>query len=592
MSMLAPLLLATAPAAIPTSQDDELFSFWIADLETFFSDPRDAGLLEALRLIDDRVLELPAELPEFAMPPELIELGLHMLSGEKSLRVMGSSDQSMMLPVYGQLEMMEGDPQKAADVASAIIGVAQMMGVPMGVPQSDGLTPIEELPMEAHFGTRGDEVFLSVGKVIDAPIDLSDTGLPSGVAPTMRMSMDAGAMFEMLAMFVGGADPEMDMTMDMLDEMGMTDLEMHMATGVDAERSYTAVRMPRYASHLAASDLLPTRTLSKADLGMIPKDAVWAGAYTYNFQGYVENMLMMMEEPMAMAGVGDPVEMIAGMTGFHLQADFIDHLGDAMGMYTSDTTGGGDLLSMAAFVELKNSDGMHDTLGRLQDLVNEMAEVEADGYVEMRSWEDQGTAYMSLTFPGMPIPADPTLAFTDSHLIMGLTAATCMAAVEQSKGGSGSILDHPRFLENLPSAVEDAYAITFLDTPRMLKDGYGMMNLACSALTNGTRSRVDSARSAGVIMPPYHELMRGAKASVSVSRVDGRDYVTEGRGDRSMLVNMTGMVGLVMGNPLLMAIPGAVLFESASSESSMAFDESDWEIEAFPDLPGDDDEDF
>ena len=134
--------------------------------------------------------------------------------------------------------------------------------------------------------------------------------------------------------------------------------------------------------------------------------------------------------------------------------------------------------------------------------------------------------------------------------------------------------------------------ITFLDTPRMLKDGYGMMNLACSALTNGTRSRVDSARSAGVIMPPYHELMRGAKASVSVSRVDGRDYVTEGRGDRSMLVNMTGMVGLVMGNPLLMAIPGAVLFESASSESSMAFDESDWEVEAFPDPPSDDDEDF
>lgn len=593
MITLTALLLAAAPAAVPTVQDEELFSFWVTDLENFFSDPRDAGLLKALRLIDDRILELPAEFPGSAPPPGLIELGLHMLSGEKSLRIMSSSDPSMMLPVYGQLEMMEGDPQKATEVAEALIGLAQMMDFPMGVPSSDGLTPIEVLPMDAQFGTRGDEVFLSVGKVIDSPIDISSTGLPSGVAPTMKMSMNVGAILEMLEMLAGSSDPDMAMTMDMLDEMGVTDLEIHMASGTDAERSYTNLRMPRYAGHLASSDLLPTRTLSKADLGMIPKDAVWASVNTQNFQGVFEYMLLMMEEPMAMLGAGDPVEMIAGMTGFHLTTDFVEHLGDAMGVYTSDTTGGGGLLSMAGFVELKNSDGLRDTLERLQDMVNGMAASEADGYVEIRSWEHGGTAYMSLVFPGMPIPADPTLAFTDSHLIMGLTASTCMAAVEQAKGGSGSLLDHPRFQENLPSPVEGAYAITFLDSPRMLKDGYGVMNLVCSALTNGTLSREDSARSAGVIMPPYHELVRGAKASVSVSRVDGEDYVTEAQGDRSMLVNMTSMVGLFASTPLLMALPAAIFSAAPTSGFSTSLsDDSAWADEAWPDLHSDGDEDF
>jgi hypothetical protein len=566
MSLLATTLLASIPAALPPTQDEELFSFWIADLETFFADPKDAGLLRALQLVDDRVLELPDEIPGFQIPvpPEVFRLGLHAITGEKSLRVLSSNDTDLMFPVYGQLELMGGDEQKAREIAGIVVGMAQEAGAPLGAPGSDGLTPIEGAPVPIMFGARGGDVILSAGKVIDTPIDLSDTGLPPGVKPSMTAHMNVGAILEMASMFAPSADPEASFVFDMLGEMGLDDFEMDMATGSDAERSYTSVRMPRYAGHMRANGVLPARGLTHADVALVPADAVWASVATANFQGTLDMMLTMMEEPLAQMGMGDPIEMIAGMTGFHIEADLVDHLGDVVGVYTSDTTGGGGLLSMVAFIELKSPDGLLDTAERLQDMLNGLADAEAEGYIEARSWDMGGTTYMTLTFPGLPVPAEPTLAFTDSHMIMALTASSCVAAVGQAKGEGMSLLDHPRFRENLPGPIDGAYSVAFFDSPRMMKDGYGVMNLACSALANGTRSRHDATRDAGIVMPSYHELMRGAKASVSISRVVGDDYISQSQGDRSVLVNATSMVGFIANTPILLAIPAAIVFMQGS----------------------------
>jgi len=575
MSMLVTTLLASIPATLPPRQDEELFSFWIADLETIFADPKDAGLLRALQLVDDRILELPGELPGFQIPvpPELFRLGLHAITGEKSLRVLSTTDTDLMFPVYGQLELMEGDEQKAREIADIVVGLAQEAGAPLGAPRSDGLVLLEGAPVPIVMGAHGGNVILSAGKVIDTPIDLSDTGLPAGVSPSMAVHVDLGAMIEMFGMMAGNADPDAALMFDMMSQIGLDDFELDMATGSDAERSYTSIRMPRYGGQMRANGLLPTRGLTHADMALVPADAVWASVGTTNFQGTLDYILAMMEEPLAQMGMGDPVEMIAGMTGFHIEADLVDHLGDAVGLYTSDTTGGGGLLSMVAFVELKNADGMIDTTERLQDMLNGLADAEAEGYVEARSWDMGGTTYVTLTFPGLPVPAEPTLAFTDTHMFAALTASSCVAAVGQAKGEGMSLLDHPRFKENLPGSIEGAYSVAFFDSPRMMKDGYGVMNLVCSALANGTRSRHDATREAGLVMPSYHDLMRGAKASVSVSRVVGDDFISQAQGDRSVLVNATSMVGFVANTPVLLAIPAAVLWTTAGSPETFMYED-------------------
>ena len=561
MSLLATTLLAAAPAALPPAQDTELLSFWITDLEKFFPDPKDAGLLEALRLVDDRILELPDEIPGFHIdaPPHLIDLAIHLMTGEKSLRIFSSNDSNLMFPIYGQLELMENDPERARSIASTLINLGRQAGAPLGEPREDGLVPVEQAPVPVLFGARDGEVILSAGKLVPAAYDPSLAPLPDGVDPQVALHVDVGGILQLVTSLAEGNDRELGMMLALFSRAGLDDMEVYFAHGIDAERGYTTARMPRWGGHMREKGLLPASTLTAADLALIPKDATFASVGKVNFQGTLDYVLGMFREPLAQEGIDDPIQMIAGMTGFDIEKDFIAHLGDTWGVYTSDTTGGGGLLSGVAFVELKNSDGLLDTFERLQDLANELSRSETEGYVQLRSWEQGGTSYLSLTFPGLPIPAEPTFAFTDRYLLMGLTRSTCTAAVRQAKGGAPSLVENPRFQESLPGPIDGALSVNFCDTPRLLRDGYGPTNLLMSALVNGTRSRLDATRDAGVIMPSYGELVAGAKASAGMARIQGDDYVFESRGDRSAMVCLTSTVGFLSRNPVILALPAATL---------------------------------
>jgi hypothetical protein len=92
---------------------------------------------------------------------------------------------------------------------------------------------------------------------------------------------------------------------------------------------------------------------------------------------------------------------------------------------------------------------------------------------------------------------------------------------------------------------EGAIYVGFLDTPRLARSGYGLAQLACSALANGVRSPTDPERDPGPILPPFNALMNGAKASVSIYRLDGDDMVGTFQSDRSFMVNLCGGLGLI-----------------------------------------------
>jgi len=201
MSLLT-LILGTLTAVTATTQaaqqDDEILTLYVADASTFFADPKDAALLEALRMVGDRVSELPAEIPDFpALPPEVLGLAAHLLTGEKSVRLRMSDDPQLAFPLYGQITLMEGDADRARNLAETIANLGRMAGMPLGEAREDGLLPLElPVPLNVTFGAKGGDVVLSAGKTIDAPIDLSNTGLPEGVAPSLVMNFDMGKMLE------------------------------------------------------------------------------------------------------------------------------------------------------------------------------------------------------------------------------------------------------------------------------------------------------------------------------------------------------------------------------------------------------------
>ena len=577
MLILCSLLLSALPAA--PAQDKDLFTLYVADTDTFFANEKDAGLLRALEMIRARMGELPGEIPDFPqLPPDMVSLVTGLLTGEKSLRIGTSNDPGMPFPVYGQLDVIEGDEAAAQRLATTLHNLGLMAGVPFGQKGEDGLVPLVGTdPVNVHFGAKGSSVILSAGKSIDHGVDLNTTGLPAGVAPNFLMQMDMGGIMDLLGDMSEMAG-EGENFVNPLAQVGLDRMAIHVASGADGERSYTVTRMPGHGSWADGAGMLPRRNLTLADVNIIPKSAMFGLVSTTNFQGTLDYLLEMLEPELAAQGVGDPVAMMAALTGFHLEEDLIDHLGDAVGLYTSDATGGGGLLSLVAFMELSNPEGMLTTIESLEDIINGVGASAAQGYVRTRHWQHGGNEFLSLTFPGLPVPAEPTLSVSGNHLFIGMTPGATVGAVESAQQ-AGGLNDNPRFAGNLPHAIADSQSISFVDSPRMLRHGYGITSLFCSALVNGTRSRFDNSRDAGMIMPTFPELARGAKASVTSTYMDGDDYVTEQWADSSMLVNMTSMAGWLTSSPAALLIPLALVGVTAAESEEMAMSHIEFDEE-------------
>jgi len=566
MHAFASLLLCTpVPASTtPAPVEGEIVVLLYAGAEELLVDAKDQGLLAALNLLDERLAELPGEVPDFPpIPPEVMPLAARLCTGPVGCRVRAASAEGP-LPVSVQLALPEASADAARSIATALEGLLRTAGVPLAAGES-GMRAIEG-PVAARFGASGTTFVVEVGEPQPGAMQVGETGLPQGIAPVIALSFDYGAFFEMIEKLAPDEE-DLDELEKMLETLGIDELHIDYAMGLDAERTHEAMRMPGYARAMRESGVMPTSPLSPKALAAVPSDAVWASLGSSNVQATVDLLLDLMDDHLARSGLDqDPIEMLAEATGVHLERDVLDHLGSTSGIYASDTTGGGGLASMVAFFELSNPQAMSETCASLEEMLNGLAQQFAQGYVQVRRWELEGTSYSTLTFPGLPVPFEPTFAIAGGFLFAAASPQAAWAAVAQVQYGTQNLGDHAGFREQAGESLEGLYGIQFLDAPRLLDDGYGLMGLACSALANGTRSRQDAARDAGMVLPPYHALAKGAKPWVALSRIDGDDWVMEMRSDRSMLVNLTATLGFLADGPLLPLIalaglPAALLGE-------------------------------
>ncbi|MCP3915624.1 MAG: hypothetical protein GY711_08725 [bacterium] len=593
LPLALPLALPPQEAVPVPAQDAEFFSMYVADAADMFRHPKDQALLAALRLVDDRLKELPGDIPDMPpLPPAVFDLATHLLVGEKTIHIGNLADApaGSPFPLYVQLAMKEGDAERAADMHQSIRDLVAGFGVELP-PAENGMTPIPvPAPVEVLFGQQGGDFVVTAGKTEIRPIGLEGTGLPPGVAPSLLMHIDYAhfldLMFSGMAMEAPNQAEEMR---NMMSLLGVDDLVFDMAAGSNADNTFTMLTMPGYGKVMRETGVAPERTLTAADLALVPRDATWASVGAFNLRGTIESILTGLGPMLEGQGIGDPVEMLQGMTGFHLYEDIVDNFGSTWGLYASDTTGGGGLLSIVAFVELSDAQRLRQTQERVTDMIDGLGEMEAEGYVRVRDWEHGGAQLASLTFPGLPVPFEPTIVTTATHLFISATPQGAVAAVEQASGRNGSLVERPDFQAQLPGRVEGAYAVSFMDSKRLIRDGYGMTSLLCSALVNGTRSRMNLERDAGVILPSYHELAAGAKATVSLARVVGDDYVQVTQSDPSVLVNVASFAGLVGSSPMLALVP--LVFFGVREEMQTAAIPMEYALEPIPDeTPADQDD--
>lgn len=562
--LLTPLAPAQqkAPAAAPAASNDAL-TVYTSGVDGLLVDPKDAGLLRALKMLDERVLELPRETGDERMPAPAIQLALQLLMNPMSMRagLLDMNEQREGPPFYAQLSFY-GTPDAAADFAGRFTALIKQAGAPPATPAANipGMQSVDADGAPIYFGTmkgaNGSAFVLGVNQVSPPNMPAFASGLPKDIKPAMTFTLDMKKLQPLMDMFMAQAGPEADMLKSQLAMSGFYGpdaSQLTAAIGHGKDRTFGWGKYTNYRKMLEAGGALPDSLLKLDDLKRVPGDATYAQVSKMNLNGIMNMIKSVASQAMQQQGMGgddaaqDPFKFIEDATGINPQRDIVDNLGQTFGSYMSETTGGGGLASVVFFAEVKNSEALEATRARIRGMINQIGQDKAKGYVRVDEREMAGHKVLALTFPGLPIPIEICSTVADGYVYAAGSMNALSAAVAQGKSGSRNLAENDHFKEMGGREMKDAMQVTFVDTPHMLSQGYGLVSMGMTALGNAVRSPTDLKRDAGLIMPSYAELAKDAHATVSIMRLEGNDMVVTSQGDRSLLVNACGAAGAIGG---------------------------------------------
>ncbi|MEM8710442.1 MAG: hypothetical protein AAGG01_05785 [Planctomycetota bacterium] len=543
---VAPPQESAAPGAGAESQSGgpvRLMSLHMGDLTKAPQHPKDAALVNALKMLDERLAELPAEVGR-EMPPEIlpafeadsIPIWLRLLTAQKRISVSGvpggGGGMGPGMPFAFSFAVDEANELDAARLEDSLMGLLQRMQAP---PQVTGMIQREGAALTVNMGSE----LLPLGATKAA-------GLLGGGSPSFEMDMDVGGYLQFLQsmMMDAGAPYEAMIIFDVLSRMGLDEMTVQVASTCDGTTSRMASIVSGMAGRMKASGMLPDSGLSAAHLAPVPANATWASVQRLDMEAVFNALNGLASEYMQeqMGGEsGDIADMVMNFTGIDLRSGLFGALGDTYGMYASETTGGGGLTSTVLFFSLRDAEALLQTKEQVEEMINGMAAGQANGYVNIRTWTRGDNEYSTLMFPGLPVPLEPTIAFGDEWLVVAATPQAAMGAMGQI-AGSGPSLATRREIAPLVADGSNV-GVSFMDASHFARSGYGMTSMLLSGVSNGVRSRVDGLRDPGPIMPVYGEFQDGILNSVAFTKISGNDLVTHQSSDGSAVVQMAMMTG-------------------------------------------------
>lgn len=555
MEPIVTLALLALPLTPPAQEVEDLFVVQCSGLDGLIVDPRDAGLRELLGLMDARLAELPDELgDDFDLPPDALPLVARLLTSPMSMRI-GRDAAAEDFPFFAELRCARGSEEAARETVALAARLLGELDMEPTEPDSQGVRTLPA-PVPTTLATEGSELVLAVGAPPVEPLALRSTYLPDGVAPALVVQADCGGLLELMAM-----EEDARPFVEALRTIGLGAATFSWSTGYEADAGISVTALAGCAGVMQERGLLAKTGLSPASLRAVPADATWASVSQFDLHGGWRWMTgFLRDQGLDLRELDEMLEQFTIETGVELERDLLAPLGSLLGMYASETTGGGGLLSTVLFVEVDDPDTLTASMRRVEARLNELAREEADGYVHIRRRASAAGELISLTFPGLPIPLEPTWAMSNGFLVVGATPQAVEAAVTQIAGGGPDLTTSPRFAQALPGGCEGALSMTYVDSARFVREGYGTASMCMSALSNALRSRTDASRLAGPALPPYAALAGDARAYVSTTRVVGDAIVVETRFDRSLSVNLAASAGYISsltgGAPMMVLAPG------------------------------------
>lgn len=562
VSALAAPSLAASIQPEPAAKPVTILSFEHAGLGAMLVDKKDQKLKEAFEMLPARLKELPGEFPEMRdFPMPVAELLMTALSRPGRLALtfdpngqergamgfgliagISARDQAGASEMHGRISALMHDAPFAGDVkpSAEFKGMSELAAPFGGVIRYGPRQHDKVWNYELHVG--------ALASPDDAFASLAAAKVPSakGFTPWMSARMDFAALNDVAKTFmplIENAGPEAETAMGELEKMGILGdhaMKMMWRSGytADAQIGYTVIEgLKPHAAQMGVS----TTPLTDAHFAMIPADATVAFVSSYD----VHNTIGMLKtQIMADPEVAEQLEQFEGATGVNLFDDVLLSLGGTTGVYMSDTTGG-SMLSAVVFTSLRDRATFEEAHTKLVGFANSMlaSNHDVNGHVRIRAWKDGDLNMHSIIFPGIPVPVEVTYGIVGDWVVGGLTPQAAVAAARQIAGKGGEGLRANKGFSEYVSADKKVTSFSFIDTPRLMRDGYQYVSLVGSAIANMTRSATNDAREPGMIVPTYAELRQGAKPIVSFTYWKGDDQVTESIADRSMLVNASGIAG-------------------------------------------------
>ncbi len=553
-----------APAKEPATPSTTLLVVEHTGLANLLVDPKDQALKRALAMLPARVNELPREIHE--MPAEAagyINMALSTLARPTRFAATytngaptgGFFNYGLMLSLGAEGEQ---DAQKLHGMVQMLMKEAE---VPVRFKPSTRYATMLEGPVAGvgslAYGPRAGE-----GGAWRYDVQFGTVGEPDGVVATLpkvsgatawlRGRLDLSGLTPAVKMLKGAAKNEPE-AIEMIEKArdyglyGPDGVKASFSIGHTDTHSVSKLMIEDAARH-ADHWYLNKETLSERDFKAVPSDATSAMLMKADFN-WLQDLINLgkAHEPDFI----DALEQFHEHTGVELQNDLIANIGGTIGFYTSTSTGGGGLLSGVALLSFKNRDAFvaaHDKLvAHAHALIDEHLPL-GPGYIRATPWKDGETQLFSLRFNGLPVPLEITYAPLKDFLVVALTPQAAVVGARQALGqGDGGLASNELFTASIPT-MKGLGAVSFSDPRRSIADGYGVLTLLGSAISNAVRSPRDPTREPGMIVPTYAELVNGAKPTVSWTYWDGANYVMEARGDRSVLVQMAAASGSFLGS--------------------------------------------
>lgn len=563
--------LALSIAGAAMAQPTPVLMVESAGLNAWLPDAKDQGLRRALAMLPARVRELPGQAPDF--PPvaaRIANLGASAVTGPMRFALVhDDTDPAAGGFGYGAwLSLSAKDQEQAAEMHALVNGaIAQAPNfpfVPMASKARPGMSQMQTPVALVTYGptqVKGSWFYdVMAGASANIPATFASWSAPADLTPLFRMRIDSAGLAPLLEMaptMVGPDDAEVTRIVDAVNQSGLIGkdgLSLDLVAGHTKDAAVCRVTLGN-AQALSAHVPMPKEALTPAELRVIPSDAFAAFAHRAHF-GLIGKAID------AAAAQGQPVnEQLAefeNRTGVNLRTDVLEALGGSVIGYMSDSTGGSSILSGVLLVGVTDHERLASASTKLMAAANLLASAvpTEGGAIRLVRWSHDGDEIVTLRFQGLPIPLELSYAVTKSWLILGPTPQAVIAASRQARGaGDKGILSNPAFA-GVASKSDNCVALAFLDTTRGIRVGYPAVSLLGSAISNAMRSPIDDPRDPGLIVPLYHDLAKAAKPMVLTETWSGDDLVFQLTGDRSMLVNASGLLGMLT-NLAPLAIPAA-----------------------------------